>query len=178
MINMLRNNNKQQPPPVHHDEVRQNKRREMHPAAADAVARYSAVFDENELLRNENAELLNANEVLRRVDAEKSAIVADLRRIIDETQRAATEQVRAVEDHYRGRLTETERAKERYLRYAVSIAERLKACGDQIAAAHDTAMKMATDEGKVAAIEQEMREFVAAQQKASGGGQDENPPEG
>ena len=60
------------------------------------------------------------------------------------------------ETHLRERLAEAERNKERYLRYAVSISERLKSCGENIAAAHDIAMDMAQSSPKLDDIEQEI----------------------
>jgi len=123
--------------------VQRPQARELHPAARDAISRYSAVFDENDRLIEENAKLKGDNEVLRRVDAEKTALLSTLRQNLEEAQRAADERVQKTEAHFRERLADAERAKERYLRYAVTISERLKACGDQIAAAHDIAMEMA-----------------------------------
>ena len=119
------------------------RQRELHPAAADAVATYSQVWHENDRLLSENARLTQDNEVLRRTDAEKTAMISDLRRAVEETQRSADERVHKVETHHRDRLAESEKAKERYLRFAVSISERLRAAGDDIAAAHESAMEMA-----------------------------------
>jgi len=117
--------------------------RELHPEAADTIDRIYHVWDENKKLIIDNDRLTKDNEVLKRVDAEKTALISDLRRQIEETQQASDKRVHDTETHFRERLAESEKAKERYLRYAVSISERLKAAGDDIAAAHDAAMDMA-----------------------------------
>jgi hypothetical protein len=122
----------------------QQRPRELHPAAADTIERIHQVWDENERLVAENRTLSGDNEVLRRVDAEKSALISTLRQNLEDAQKTADDRVYKTEAHLRERLAEAERNKERYLRYAVTISERLKACGDQIAAAHDVAMDMAS----------------------------------
>jgi ribosomal protein L16 Arg81 hydroxylase len=122
-------------------------KRDLHPAARDAVARYSEVWDENDRLTGEAVQLRGENEVLRRVDAEKTALISDLRRTLEESQRVTDQRVAKLEQDCRHRVAESERAKERYLRFAVAISERLKVCGDQIAAAHDSAMEMAKSGG-------------------------------
>jgi hypothetical protein len=116
--------------------------RELHPAAAEAVAKYNQVWEENDRLLAENAKLHGENDVLRRVDAEKTALISTLRQNLEDAQKMADDRVLKTEMHLRDRLAESERSKERYLRYAVTISERLKACGDQITAAHDIAMEM------------------------------------
>jgi hypothetical protein len=159
MTMMTRGNSSQPPAPQ-----QAQRPRELHPAAAEAVARYNQVWEENDRLAAENAKLSGENEILRRVDAEKTALISDLRRTVEETQRGSDERLAKAESHFRARLAESERAKERYLRYAVSISERLKACGDQIAAAHDTAMEMASGTTTAAAegIEREIAALIAA----------------
>jgi hypothetical protein len=119
----------------------------LHPAAQDAIDRYSAIFDENDRLINEAKELRNENEMLRRVDGEKTALISDLRRMIEDNQHMNDQRIAKLEIDYRQRVTDAERAKERYLRFAVAISERLKVCGDQISAAHETAMDMAKSGG-------------------------------
>jgi len=134
-------------PPVparHHDAAQASARpRELHPAAADTIERIHLVWEENDKLRAENNQLTKDNEVLKRVDAEKTKLISDLRQQLDNTQKTTDIRVQDVETHFRERLAESERAKERYLRYAVSISERLKAAGDDITAAHEAAMDMA-----------------------------------
>src|SRR5215831_5544870 len=98
--------------------------RELHPAAADAVARYSRVWEENDRLAADNVRLTQDNEVLKRIDAEKTALISDLRRQLEDTQQKADDRVHRTETHFRERLAESERIKERYLRFAVSISER------------------------------------------------------
>jgi hypothetical protein len=168
MAIMTRGNSQppQPPQPAHHDRTQQAQRpRELHPAAAEAVARYNQVWEENDRLAAESAKLTGENEILRRVDAEKTALISDLRRTVEETQRGSDERLAKAENHFRQRLAESERAKERYLRYAVSISERLKACGDQIAAAHETAMEMASGTSPAEGIEREIAALIAAGQK-------------
>ena len=161
------NSGEPKPPMMQHEVAQQVARpRELHPAAAEAVARYSAVWDENEKLTAAITKLQNDNEILRRVDAEKTALISDLRRNLEETQRTSDDRVQRVELHFRDRLGQAERSKERYLRYAVAISERLKACGDQIAEAHASAMDMANTTPLDAAekrIEDEMKTLVAEQ---------------
>jgi hypothetical protein len=138
-----RQTNSQQP--IHHDTVQQQSRsRELHPAAAEAMARYTAVWEENDRLHEHNAKLAKENEVLRKVDAEKTALISDLRRTLEESQRSSDIRVNNVETHYRERLAEAERSKERYLRFAVAISERLEACVEDLSSAHKTAMDMAS----------------------------------
>jgi hypothetical protein len=117
--------------------------RELHPAAADTIEKIHLVWEENERLSNENIRLSQDNEVLKRTDVEKTSIISDLRRQIEEAQRTGDERLEKSETHFRERLAESERSKERYLRFAVTISERLKAAGDDIAAAHESAMEMA-----------------------------------
>ena len=88
-------------------------------------------------LREENAKLQRENEMLRRVDAEKTAIIADLRRNFEASVRASDDRIAMAEAHFRERLAESERNKEIYLRFAVSINERLNSGIDQIMAARE-----------------------------------------
>ena len=134
-------------------------------AAAEAVARYAEVFEENERLSNECVKLRQENDTLRRVDAEKTALISDLRKAFEESQRTADARLAKAETEARYRLAESERAKERYLRYAVSISERLKTCGDQIAAAHDIAMELAHERDRPdAAVEAAIEQAISAAQ--------------
>lgn len=143
--------------------------RELHPAAQEAVARYSAVWDENDRLRADNQRLEGENDVLRKVDAEKSSMLSDLRRTLEETQRAADDRVNRTEAHFRERLVAAELGKERYLRYAVTLSERLKACSEQIAAAHDVAMEMANTKGQLDRVEDDIAAEIARLAKPEGG---------
>jgi hypothetical protein len=158
---MERSGNKQQiPAPLVRPPVPpMPQKRELHPAAQEAVARYSAVWDENEKLAADAAQLRSENEVLRRVDAEKTALISDLRRSLEESQAQTDQRVSKIEEDSRRRVVEAEKAKERYLRYAVSISERLKACGDQIAAAHDIAIDMAKS-GREVPLEAEIAKLL------------------
>jgi DNA-binding ferritin-like protein len=170
MPTLRKGNSEARPPMLHHDASQQaNRHRELHPAAAEAVARYSAVWDENEKLIAETTKLRSDNEMLHRVDAEKTALISDLRRCLEDSARAADERVARVELHLRERLADAERSKERYLRYAVAIAERLKACGDQITEAHNSAMEMANTTPMDSAehkIDEEMRKLLDEQKAA------------
>ena len=75
--------------------------------------------------------------MLRRVDAEKTAIIADLRRNFEASVRASDDRIAMAEAHFRERLAESERNKEIYLRFVVSINERLNSGIDQIMAARE-----------------------------------------
>src|SRR5262245_28042247 len=139
--------------------------RELHPAAQAAAAQYSAVWEENDILRAENQRLKNEVEVARNLDAEKTALLSNLRQQLDDAQRHGDERVYQIEAHFRDRLAQAERSKERYLRYAVGISERLKVCADQIAEAHAGAMEMANTAPLDAAeqkIEAEVKELITA----------------
>jgi hypothetical protein len=92
-----------------------------------------------ERAREENAKLQSENEMLRRVDAEKTAIIADLRRNFEASVRASDDRIAMAEAHFRERPAESERNKEIYLRFAVSINERLNSGIDQITAAREIA---------------------------------------
>jgi hypothetical protein len=120
----------------------------MHPAVAEAMGRYAAIWEENDELRAENGKLQQENEVLRKLDKEKSAIIDSLRAGIAEAQKVADQRLSGQEIHYRERLAEAERAKERYLRYAVSISTDIKACITNLEAADQTAMEMAHSPGE------------------------------
>jgi hypothetical protein len=153
----------------------------LHPAAQDAIDRYSAIFDENDRLLNENKELRSENEMLRRVDAEKTALISDLRRATEESQGRTDLRIVKLEADYRQRIGESERAKERYLRYAVSISERLKACGEQITAAHEAAMDMAKTggielENEIAKILEESKNAAIQTQPTDMGDQGQKHP--
>jgi hypothetical protein len=121
-------------------------RRELHPAAAEAAARYSQVWEENDSLRAENNRLRNELDVARNLDVEKTALLSDLRQTLADSQARNDDRMYKIEAHFRERLAESERNKERYLRYATAIAERLKGITDQIVAAHSAAMDMASAE--------------------------------
>jgi hypothetical protein len=139
--------------------------RELHPAAKAAAAQYSAVWEENDILRAENQRLKNEIDVARNLDIEKTAMLSDMRARLDEAGRSADDRVAKVELHYRDRLAEAERAKERYLRYAVGIGERIKGCLEQLAGAHAHAMDMADStpiDAAVHKIDAAMKEMVAA----------------
>ena len=137
-----RGNSQQQVIP--HDAAQQRTRsREMHPAVQEAMGRYAAIWEENDEFRSENGKLQKENEVLRKLDAEKSALIESLRAAILESQKTTDARLSAQETHYRERLAEIERAKERYLRYAVSISTDIKACISNLEAADATAMEMA-----------------------------------
>jgi hypothetical protein len=88
--------------------------------------------------------------MLRRVEAEKTAIIADLRRNFEASVRASDDRIAMAEAHFRERLAESERNKEIYLRFAVSINERLNSGIDQIMAAREIARQLAheTADGK------------------------------
>ena len=88
--------------------------------------------------------------MLRRVDAEKTAIIADLRRNFEASVRASDDRIAMAEAHFRERPAESERNKEIYLRFAVSINERLNSGIDQIMAAREIARQLAheTADGK------------------------------
>ena len=88
--------------------------------------------------------------MLRRVDAEKTAIIADLRRNFEASVRASDDRIAMAEAHFRERLAESERNKEIYLRFTVSINERLNSGIDQIIAAREIARQLAreTADGK------------------------------
>jgi hypothetical protein len=134
--------------------------RKMHPAVAETMSRYAEVWDENDRLHNANVQLIKDNEVLQRLDQEKSALIVDLRHTLEETQKASDERLHKAEAHHRERLAEAERAKERYLRYAVSISERIQGCISDLEAAHSTSMEMAhTPSDKVL---DEVNEAIAA----------------
>ena len=55
-------------------------------------------------LREENAKLQSENEMLRRVDAEETAIIADLRRNFEASVRASDDRIAMAEAHFRERL--------------------------------------------------------------------------
>jgi hypothetical protein len=136
----------------------------MHPAVAETMSRYAEVWDENDRLRDANIQLIKDNEVLQRLDQEKSALIKDLRHTLEETQKTSDERLHKAEVHHRERLTEAERAKERYLRYAVSISERIRGCISDLEAAHSTSMEMANQSS--AEIESEIADAVKAIQQA------------
>jgi len=134
---------------IPHDAVQQRDRpREMHPAVQEAMGRYAAIWEENDELRTENGKLQKENDVLRKLDQEKSALIDSLRAGIAEAQKVTDQRLSTQETHYRERLAEAERAKERYLRYAVSISTDIKACITSLEAADQTAMEMAHSPGK------------------------------
>jgi predicted translin family RNA/ssDNA-binding protein len=135
----------------------------MHPAVAETMSRYAEVWDENDKLRDENVQLVKDNEVLQRLDQEKSTLIIDLRRTLEETQRTSDDRLHKAEVHFRERLAEAERAKERYLRYAVSISERIQGCISDLEAAHSTSMEMAHQDPKE--IEDEISSAVKAMQE-------------
>ena len=137
-----RGNSQQQVVP--HEMVQQRARpREMHPAVAETLSRYAEVWEENDKLREENSRLQKDNEVLQKLDQEKTALIVDLRKTLDQTQKTSDERLHKAEVHFRERLAEAERAKERYLRYAVSISERIQGCISDLEAAHSISMDMA-----------------------------------
>lgn len=129
--------------PVQREPPTEERQRDLHPAAVEAVTRYSQVWDENDRLVQENQRLRNDNEMLQRLDKEKTALINDLRQQIIDLQHRAEERLTRSETYHRERLAEADKSKERYLRYAVSINERLRACIDQIHAAHNLALEMA-----------------------------------
>ena len=136
--------NSQQVVPQTHDVAQQKARpKEMHPAVAEAMGRYAAIWEENDELRAENGKLQQENDVLRKLDQEKSALIDSLRSGIAEAQKVTDQRLSAQETHYRERLAEAERAKERYLRFAVSMSERVESCMSDLQATHDLAMEMA-----------------------------------
>jgi len=129
---------------IPHDAAQQKSRpREMHPAVQEAMGRYAQIWEENDKLRDDNIRLAHENDVLRKLDTEKSALIESLRAGMVEAQKITDQRLAAQETHYRGRLAEAERAKERYLRYAVSISTDLKAAIQNLEAADQTAMDMA-----------------------------------
>jgi regulator of replication initiation timing len=139
-----RGNSSAGPSSILHDQVQQQQRpREVHPAVTEFQNRYAQVWEENDRLREENAKLRADNEVLRRVDAEKTAIISDLRRNFEESVRASDDRIGMAEAHFHDRLAAAERDRETYRRYACGIAERIKGCVEQLGAAHDAAMDMA-----------------------------------
>ena len=117
--------------------------REMHPAVQEAMGRYAQIWEENDKLRDENARLAHENDVLRKLDIEKSGLIDSLRAGIAEGQKVTDQRLGTQETHYRERLAEAERAKERYLRFAVSMSERVQSCISDLKATHDLAMEMA-----------------------------------
>jgi hypothetical protein len=145
----LKGNSQQQVVP--HETAQQKARpKEMHPAVAEAMGRYAQIWEENDELRTENGNLQKENDVLRKLDAEKSALIESLRIAITEAQRVTDQRLSTQEAYYRERLAEAERAKERYLRYAVSISTDIKACITSLEAADTTAMEMAHSPGEKA----------------------------
>src|SRR5215467_8100771 len=94
----------------------QPRSREVHPAVTEFQNRYAQMWDDNEELRASNTRLINENEMLRRLDAEKTALVSSLRQTLEDSQRSTEERLSKQEHHFRERLAEAERAKERYLR--------------------------------------------------------------
>ena len=61
---------------VPHDVAQQRARpREIHPAVTEFHNKYAQVWDENDRLIAENIRLTKENEVLRQLDAEKSALI-------------------------------------------------------------------------------------------------------
>jgi hypothetical protein len=121
-----------------------HRQRELHPVAAEAMAKYTAVWEENDRLIEENQQLRKDNEALRAIDNEKSVLISNLRDVGQEAQRMSDDRIEKLEMHYRERLAEVERAKESYLRYAVTISERLKIGAENITQAHKIAMEMAS----------------------------------
>jgi len=115
----------------------------MHPAVQEAMGRYAAIWEENDELRTENGKLQKENEVLRSLDKEKSDLIASLRKTAEDAQTAFDARLNQAESHLRERLAEAERAKERYLRYAVSMSERIQSSITDLQAMHDVAMDMA-----------------------------------
>jgi hypothetical protein len=132
----------------------------MHPAVQEAMGRYAAIWEENDELRVENGKLAKDNEVLRKLDQEKTALIASLRATLEEAQKTTDARLSKQEAHFRERLAEVERAKERYLRYAVGISERLQACISDLQAANEAAMDMARHPGDDAL--DEVQKAVAA----------------
>jgi hypothetical protein len=115
----------------------------MHPVAAEAMSRYAQVWDDNERLRRDNNELIRENEVLRGVDKEKSDLIVELRRTLEETISRSDARILGAETHYREEVSVVKRSMERYLRYAVSINERINGCIQDLQAAHEISMDMA-----------------------------------
>jgi regulator of replication initiation timing len=148
MTNMILRGNKSEPKLSGNSQ----QRRELHPAAAEAAARYSQVWEENDSLRAENDRLRNELDVSRNLDVEKTALLSDLRQTLADSQARNDDRMYKIEAHFRERLAESERNKERYLRYATAIAERLKGITDQIVAAHSAAMDMASAEHEQADV--------------------------
>jgi hypothetical protein len=137
-----RGNSQQQVVP--HEMLQQQARpREVHPAVTEFHNRYAKIWEDNDALRGENDRLTKENEVLRKLDAEKSALIESLRQGLVEAQRVTDQRMGTQETHFRERLAEAERAKERYLRYAVSISTDIKSCIQNLEAADQTAMEMA-----------------------------------
>jgi len=134
---------------VPHDVAQQRARpREVHPAVTEFQNRYAQIWDENDRLVADNTRLTKENEVLRQLDAEKSALIDSLRKTAEETQRTTDARLVAQEAHFRDRVAEAERAKERYLRFAVSMSERVQSCISDLQATHDLAMEMAHGSNK------------------------------
>jgi hypothetical protein len=158
MVNFRRGSGEPKQPQVV-PTMAQPRERQLHPAAQAAAAEYSAVWTENDFLRNENQRLKNEIDVARKVDEEKSALISDLRVRVADAQTSADERVDKIETHFRERLADAERAKERYLRYAVGIRERLKACREMITTADAEALEMAHNEP--ANIDQEIKGIIA-----------------
>jgi len=134
---------------VPHDVAQQRARpREIHPAVTEFHNKYAQVWDENDRLIAENIRLTKENEVLRQLDAEKSALIDSLRKTAEEAHRTTDARMAAQETHFRERVAEAERAKERYLRFAVSMSERVQSCISDLQATHDLAMEMAHGSNK------------------------------
>jgi len=137
--------------------------RELHPVAQEYMARYAAVWDENDALRAENERLKSEIEVARKLDEARTTMLNDLQQQLADAVRNGDKRVEAIELHFRDRLAQAERSKERYLRYAVGIGEQLKSCADHIATAHASAMEMSNtaplDEAEKK-IEAEMKDLV------------------
>src|SRR5215467_9287203 len=124
---------------IPHDVAQQQRRpREVHPAVTEFQNRYAQIWDENDRLREDNVRLSHENDVLRKLDVEKSGLIDSLRTALTEAQRTTDQRLGAQEAHFRERLAEAERAKERYLRYAVSISTDIKACISNLEAADHT----------------------------------------
>jgi DNA-binding Lrp family transcriptional regulator len=134
--NIVRGSNSQQAPAaIQHPQ--------LSPGAAEEIARYSAVWEQNAALHEENGKLRAENEMLRRLDAEKTAIISDLRRNFEETVRASDDRIAIAEAHFHERIAEADRNKEVYLRYTMQFNERLTSGIEQFMAAREIAKKLA-----------------------------------
>lgn len=116
---------------------------QLSPDAAEQIARFQQVWHENAAVRAENEKLRGENEMLRRLDAEKTAIISDLRRNIEDTIRAGDDRMAMAEAHFRDQIAEERRNKEVYLRYTMQFNQELTGGIEHFMTAREIAKKLA-----------------------------------